>query len=712
MPSKPFALKAVTFEKAVEAARKRKVELPGTYYGKMKGVERAQAFSVAHIAALDQLQQTLDSLNDALDQGMTFDDWRKEALKAPDVLALPKHRLDNIFRTNIQGAYARGRCQQIEATKDTRPMLMYSAVNDSRTRPHHAAMDGATAPQDHDIWKTWMPPAGYRCRCTVISVTQEKGEQLQKRDQERMEKDKPHASARFEAVINGPDDGWDYTPCDADDWTAGDKAPLYAQPLAAQTAQIDEEAERRRDALDPDRWTLVGAQKGSNPGGVYEAPDGTRYYVKEYAYGDQARSEYAANEINRLIGIDTPESLLLQKDGRLIIANKWRDDLREATLDELHKAKHKVELRRAYQAAALTKNWDVVGMDMDNLVLNGKGKLTIVDSGGSFRFRAQGGAKEFWGGPVDELETLLNPSLNQSAARVFGKYTKDELLVGMKNNLSDITKDKLKTIFRNAGFDPAERGELVEATWLRVKWMRELADSTNATKRSARGIYKGKVAAFKEAQKVTPAQARKAIEDLNGKLITDQLTRKAYEKKAGTVFEKIEDEYLANILNYTDTGYGDLNEALYTNAMTPELDEMRKALNAALVRAPKHTGSVRRGITLNEGLRKKWAAAAVDAQKNNKPIEFNAFMSTSKTKSFDGNVKINIVGKGHQGADIEAVSSFRREGEVLYASGSKFRVVRVKSHSTHGTLELWLEEDEKFLAVAPEAKLAISHQAD
>jgi len=49
---------------------------------------------------------------------------------------------------------------------------MYDAINDRRTRPAHAAMDGYIAPHDDPIWNTWYPLNGYRCRCSVIALSE------------------------------------------------------------------------------------------------------------------------------------------------------------------------------------------------------------------------------------------------------------------------------------------------------------------------------------------------------------------------------------------------------------------------------------------------------------------------------------------------------------------------------------------------------------
>ena len=184
---------------AIAWARRRKVELPAEYYGHRIARARALAFSVAGMTRLDQIEHVRESLNRALEEGGTFETWKEEMLKSPEALALPRHRLDNIFRTNLQSAYMAGRCRAIQAHKASRPYLLYSAVNDSRTRPSHAAMDGTILPVDDPWWETHTPPNGFRCRCGVISISE--------------------AEARRRGISSGPpvnaqpDDGWDYSVC-------------------------------------------------------------------------------------------------------------------------------------------------------------------------------------------------------------------------------------------------------------------------------------------------------------------------------------------------------------------------------------------------------------------------------------------------------------------------------------------------------------------
>ena len=113
----------------------------------------------------------------AIDKGLTQKDWRDQLLSDPDLietLKLSKGRLDNVFRTNIQHAYSAGiaRQQEGERALKRRPFFQYDAINDSRTRPAHAAMDNYIARHDDPVWRRWTPICGYRCRCVRIALTE------------------------------------------------------------------------------------------------------------------------------------------------------------------------------------------------------------------------------------------------------------------------------------------------------------------------------------------------------------------------------------------------------------------------------------------------------------------------------------------------------------------------------------------------------------
>lgn len=198
------------FSEAIRAAEERGTLLPDVYYGQLQGLARQKAFSIAGIAAIDQLQAVNDSLQAWMKNGGSFADWKKQS--AVLNLNLPKHRLETIWRTNLQGNYMRGRAEQMLRNVELRPYWLYDAINDSRTRPNHLAMDGVIRRYDDPFWKTHFPPCGFNCRCNCLSLTEAQA----------------HARSGFNAKNEGlglnkvptnedgslaqPDPGWDYHP--------------------------------------------------------------------------------------------------------------------------------------------------------------------------------------------------------------------------------------------------------------------------------------------------------------------------------------------------------------------------------------------------------------------------------------------------------------------------------------------------------------------
>ena len=162
-------MQPVTFLEALRYAHSKKIVLPDEFYS-MDLKTRQMATTVSFLSSLEQVETVIKSLNKTLANGGAFKDFQK-LIEESEIL-LPKHYLDNVFRTNIQSAYGHGRWQQQQMSKAERPYLMYSAINDSRVRPAHLALNRIVLPIDHPFWLTHYPPLSFRCRCTVIALTE------------------------------------------------------------------------------------------------------------------------------------------------------------------------------------------------------------------------------------------------------------------------------------------------------------------------------------------------------------------------------------------------------------------------------------------------------------------------------------------------------------------------------------------------------------
>lgn len=156
----------------------------------MAAQAHARAFTVAKVMRMDVLESIRGELDSALANGLTLSQfkqnleprlkalgwWGKQVIERPDgtgqiVNVSSPHRLETIYRTNMQSSYMAGRYRDFIANADNRPYWMYVAVMDERTRPAHAALNGKVFRFDDPIWDSCWPPNGYNCRCRVRALS-------------------------------------------------------------------------------------------------------------------------------------------------------------------------------------------------------------------------------------------------------------------------------------------------------------------------------------------------------------------------------------------------------------------------------------------------------------------------------------------------------------------------------------------------------------
>ena len=133
---------------------------------------RHRAFYAAGLARHDLVQLVSDGIQKALEEGEIFKDFKERIAAAIEAQGWHDHRVENIFRTNLQQAYQAGRYKKMQAVKASRPYWQYIAVMDKRVRPSHAILHEKVYPADHEFWASNYPPNGFRCRCTVRTLSE------------------------------------------------------------------------------------------------------------------------------------------------------------------------------------------------------------------------------------------------------------------------------------------------------------------------------------------------------------------------------------------------------------------------------------------------------------------------------------------------------------------------------------------------------------
>ena len=133
---------------------------------------KQRAFYVTGLARQDLVNLVSEGIQAALENGETLPQFKERILEAIKAQGWHSHRIETIFRTNLQSAYAAGRYKKMQAVKASRPYWQYMAVMDRRVRPSHAVLHEKVYPADHEFWSSNYPPNGFRCRCAVVTLSE------------------------------------------------------------------------------------------------------------------------------------------------------------------------------------------------------------------------------------------------------------------------------------------------------------------------------------------------------------------------------------------------------------------------------------------------------------------------------------------------------------------------------------------------------------
>ncbi len=140
------------------------------------GEEHANAFTVAKAVDLQLLGTFKASIDKALSNGQTFENWRAEIKKelqaqgwwGPRMVSDPtgrdpdrmvdfsrSRRLEVIFRSNMSAARAAGQWERAQRTKKVLPYLLYLRTTSTDPRPEHLKLAGIILPIDDPFWRTY-----------------------------------------------------------------------------------------------------------------------------------------------------------------------------------------------------------------------------------------------------------------------------------------------------------------------------------------------------------------------------------------------------------------------------------------------------------------------------------------------------------------------------------------------------------------------------
>jgi ADP-ribose pyrophosphatase YjhB (NUDIX family) len=216
-------------------------------------------------------------------------------------------------------------------------------------------------------------------------------------------------------------------------------------------------APKPKPPLDPAKLKKVGAQMGSNPGGVFEDEDGERFYVKKGQTKDHVRNELTAAALYKLAGAKTLKYRDVEGGGHVAteMADLDKDNASMLSGEELARAK------QDFAAHAWLGNYDAVGMGGDNVGMI-DGQPVALDLGGALEYRARGAPKgKMFGDQVTELDTMRDPKIAPDAAAVFGDMTPAEMRESIQR-VTRISDDDVRKVVKGLGGGDALAAKLVK----------------------------------------------------------------------------------------------------------------------------------------------------------------------------------------------------------------------------------------------------------
>jgi SPP1 gp7 family putative phage head morphogenesis protein len=167
---------------------------------------KLRAFTVATVTKAEILQDLLDAVQVAIDNGLTLADFRSaldDIMETRGWEGITPWHAETVFRTNIQSAYGAGRLSQQRAAAVDFPFLMYVTVRDDRVREEHAALDGVVRAINDPFWSVYYPPWDYNCRCDAEALSTEEADATGPG---------PEVGDMEDSGFSSPGAGYDYAP--------------------------------------------------------------------------------------------------------------------------------------------------------------------------------------------------------------------------------------------------------------------------------------------------------------------------------------------------------------------------------------------------------------------------------------------------------------------------------------------------------------------
>jgi hypothetical protein len=458
-----------------------------------------------------------------------------------------------------------------------------------------------------------------------------------------------------------------------------------------------------------------GRLSGGHAGAELMRDEGGNLWVKKY--GDSpghAEEEVAADNLYRAGGASAPESAAYRDEqGRPYRLAKYVDGAKPlavymkelpAGTPPLTRERHEERRREVLEKLgkhfaldALLGNWDVVGPDYGNVVVDAEGNPQRIDNGGALRFRGMGESKQAfargaWRKGVIEMETLRDPFINPQAARAFKHLSQSDLA----NQVKELVGRRAELL---AASPQAVRGQLAE----RLDWLREHYVDNAGVVFAPHSIYSGKGGNWKDVPpdpnvSYTPApheENHPAFKEWQDGETRHALTGKAFPTSfhahTKDVIDSLHPDDKQAVVRYTGKASSTLNEQMRDCPETLDcLDHPQRALAESIQRALAAAGKMAKPVTVWRGFglgtneTARFDRVMRHALTSGDDVRLPGFKSSSYSPdaAFGGSIRLEI--RTRSGLVVQSISQVPGEREVLLPHNARYRVTGIKQLDLDG----------------------------
>lgn len=191
-------------QKALDYIKQKKLKI-GFDYQDVWNEEHLTAFTAAKVMQLDILQDMKESIEKAIENGETLEQFKKNLLpilyqkgwcsstqgagkqliedpitkEIKEVYIDTPSRLKTIYETNLRSAYMKGRFDRAY-NSTLHPYLMYRIGPSKNHRKEHLEWDGLILYKNDPFWLSHNPPNGWGCKCYTVAISKARKEKYEK----------------------------------------------------------------------------------------------------------------------------------------------------------------------------------------------------------------------------------------------------------------------------------------------------------------------------------------------------------------------------------------------------------------------------------------------------------------------------------------------------------------------------------------------------